>query len=274
MCWGLAIVLAGQLGQAIADPIPSAGLVSYWAADGNANDSWDGNHGTLLEDGAWYDEGKTGQAFHFDGHDVNDYVQIGDRANLKMHDAVTIAAWVKCGVSDITNDFGTIVSKEGEYVLAIHDGAQIWYGFANTSPGWVWVDTGLTVPVTPPAWTHLAITYEWDSETDDASIKLYKDGATDPVYEGSAIGPIGDVSGLNDFRIGNRQVEPANHTFPGGIDQVAIYNRALSGAEVEQLANGDGVGVIPEPFSMAFMGSAFVGVVGWRLRRRRRARRK
>lgn len=33
-------------------------------------------------------------------------------------------------------------------------------------------------------------------------------------------------------------------------------------------------GVIPEPFSMAFMGSAFVGVVAYRLRRRRRMARK
>ena len=51
-------------------PAPS-GLVSWWRAEGDARDFWDGNHGSL-QNGATFAAGKVGQAFSFDG--INDYL--------------------------------------------------------------------------------------------------------------------------------------------------------------------------------------------------------
>ena len=76
------------------------------------------------------------------------------------------------------------------------------------------------------------------------------------------------------------QGDPANTSasYAAGLNKpmdyvqgVWIYSSNSQGADCyidEIVVNCEGV--IPEPFSMAFMGSAFVGVVGWRLRRRRR----
>ena len=53
-------------------------LVSWWHAEGNANDSADGNNGTL-QNGATFGTGRSGQAFSFDG--VDDYVNVPDADN-------------------------------------------------------------------------------------------------------------------------------------------------------------------------------------------------
>lgn len=68
--------------------IPTSGLISHWKADGNANDSVDGNNGTLF--GTTFASGKNGQAFSLDG--VNDYVRIPDSANLNPAH-LTIGFW-------------------------------------------------------------------------------------------------------------------------------------------------------------------------------------
>ena len=77
----------------------------------------------------------------------------------------------------------------------------------------------------PPlgSWTHVAVTY------DNGLITTYANGIQVHQYQGS--GPIGDVDPTqNDFRIGNRQQFPV--PFGGIVDELKIYNRALSSSEV------------------------------------------
>src|SRR2546425_4803767 len=74
------------------------GLVSWWKAEGNANDSVDGNHGTL-QNGVTFTTGKDGQAFSFDG--VDDAISILKSNNLNFGSGdFSVAAWVK-----FTKDF-------------------------------------------------------------------------------------------------------------------------------------------------------------------------
>jgi hypothetical protein len=69
---------------------PPSGMVSWWPAEGDANDIQDGNDGTL-ENGAGFASGEVGQAFSFNGS--NQDVLIGDPANLKLG-SLTVDAWV------------------------------------------------------------------------------------------------------------------------------------------------------------------------------------
>ncbi len=72
---------------------PPAGLVSWWPGDGNVDDIWDNNDGTLMN-GAGFAPGKVGQAFSFDG--LDDYVEV---ANEEVFDfgagPFSITAWIK-----------------------------------------------------------------------------------------------------------------------------------------------------------------------------------
>lgn len=208
---------------------PPSGMVSWWTGDGNAIDTADGNDGTL-ENGATYAAGRVDQAFSFDG--VNDYVQIGDRANLVMSRHVSVDAWINpTGPGSGGGGGGIIVNKEGEYEISrFSDGTIRWAFAMSTSPGWAWVNTGFVAPLS--TWTHIAVVY------DNGRVTTYGNGSPVHVFNpASNPAPLGDVHpGEEDFRIGGRQ-RPADNAqnFHGQIDEVEVFNRPLTRQEVATL---------------------------------------
>ena len=79
-----------------------AGLVSWWQAEGSANDAQGGNNGMLQSD-ATFAPGKVGQAFSFDGN--GGAVLIGNPANLRLSAGdFAVDAWV---------NFTSLVSPPG-----------------------------------------------------------------------------------------------------------------------------------------------------------------
>ena len=214
---------AGMCPPQCVPPPPS--LVGWWRAEGNADDAVGGNHGTLAN-GATFGSGRVGQAFSFDG--VDDYVQIGGAPALRMVNAFTLEAWIY----PTAGTFGMIVNKEGEYELGRKTDGTITYAIANTSPGWTYIDTSGQAPL--DTWTHIALTYD-----SSAGAYLYVNGAS--VHWGATIGPIGDaLPGADDFRIGGRTALP--DFFQGRIDEVSLYNRALTSPEVASLYGAGSLG--------------------------------
>jgi len=204
---------------------PPAGLVSWWSGDKTAGDVEGINPGELVG-GAAYKRGLVGPGFVF--HGLNDYVQVGDTPTLKMTTAMTIECWVY-PIESLAAKI--IANKEGEYEFSRWDDGTIRWAFANTDPGWAWTTTGFVAPLN--TWTHVAVTY------DNGLVTTYGNGVQVHQYPGS--GAIGDVAPtLNDFRIGNRQQFP--DAFGGIIDELKIYNRAITASEVAAIyaagANG------------------------------------
>lgn len=202
----------------------SSGLKGQWKLDENsgttaADASGNNNTGTLSS-GATWSTGQSGAATSLDG--VNDYVQVGAQSSLVLTSAGTLSAWIyPTGAGSLATYGGIILNKEGEYELARFADGTIQWAFANTNPGWNWINTGYVAPLNQ--WTHVAVTY------DGGVVKTYINGTITHSYSGS--GAIGDVdNSLNDFRIGGRQV--TSHHFQGRIDEVRVYNRALSASEV------------------------------------------
>ncbi|MGH9947611.1 MAG: LamG domain-containing protein, partial [Pyrinomonadaceae bacterium] len=74
----------------VCTPAP-VGLISWWAADGNALDSRSRNNGAL-QNGATFTAGQNGQAFSFDG--IDDHIVVPHNANQNMGDKITIEGWV------------------------------------------------------------------------------------------------------------------------------------------------------------------------------------
>src|SRR5215213_2642355 len=196
----------------------SSGLVGNWKFDENsgttAADSASSNNTGTLSSGASWTTGQSGAATNLDG--VNDYVQVGAQSSLVMTSACTSSAWIyPTGAGSLATYGGVIINKEGEYEVARFSDGTIQWAFANTNPGWNWVNSGSVAPLNQ--WTHVAVTY------DSGTVKTYINGSLTHSYSGA--GAIGDVDGSqNDFRVGGRQ--STSHNFQGRIDEVRVYNRA------------------------------------------------
>jgi hypothetical protein len=201
--------------------------VGYWRfgeVNGTTTPDSSGNGLTGTLNGPTLTIGRVNNALSFNGS--TDYVQVGAQQSLVMSNSMTVSAWIcPTGPGSNTTTGGTIVSKEGEYVIARFPDGTIQWGFANTTPGWLFVNTGQTAPLNQ--WTHIAVVY------DGGTIKTYFNGTLVHTYSGAGV--IDDVyTSMNDFRIGGRQI--TSQHFQGKIDEVRVYNFALGGNEVAALA--------------------------------------
>lgn len=223
--------------------IPSPeGLVSWWAADGGALDSLGENHG-MLWNGASITTGITAGAFNLDG--LNDYVEVPDQASLNPTSGFTVEAWIN--PRSLPGKFPAIVKKSGlsggrsstthGYSLAFRDGKpQVGL---NLYLGNEWTSSPLgTVSVGTNTWSHVVATY------DGAWIRLY--------VNGTEIGPATYKTGTitpsdNPLNIGRDPSSPndPDRYFDGLMDDVRIYNRALTAGEIGSIYQAGSAGMCP-----------------------------
>ena len=115
------------------------------------------------------------------------------------------------------------MNKEGEYEVGISAAGTLIWAVANSSPGWVFVDTGYTIASNQ--WAHIAVSY------DGNTVQAYVNGNL--VSTVSATGAIVDFyPTLNEFSIGGRQ-NTASFRFQGLIDDVRVWNVARTGAQIQ-----------------------------------------
>jgi hypothetical protein len=198
--------------------------VAHWTFDEGsgtttADATGNGNAGTLQ--GPTWTTGRSGAALSFDG--VNDYVQVSNPTALKMTSALSLCAWIyPQGPGGKPVEGGAIVCKEAEYEVARFVDGTIQWAFANSNPGWKWINTGYVAPLNQ--WTHIAVVYN------NGSVTTYADGRQVHTYAGS--GPIGSFNpAINDLRIGGR-LQYGPQYFNGQMDDVRLYNYPLSASEV------------------------------------------
>jgi hypothetical protein len=219
---------ASAIVHATVSVAPGGGLVAALSFDEPsgataADASGNGNAGTIR--GAVRVAGIRGQALQFDGAD--DWVTVPDAASLDLVSGMTLEAWVRPGAM---TGWETVLLKERgadqfAYALYAHDGGAL-SGGAPVPSGNVDVSAAprtLRGPSTLPAeqWTHLATTY------DGATQRIFVNGAqVASRAQGGSItlsGGVLRIGGNNSF---------AGEFFEGLIDDVRVYNRALSAAEI------------------------------------------
>ena len=225
------------LGYDVECVIPPSGLVSWWPGDGDANDIADGNDGTL-EQGGTYATGRVGQAFSFDG--VDGYVNLAATQIIGDDTSFTIDAWIK------VNSFATYNKQlpiYGEYYSGTND-TKNYLAVGNTQSGLgqrvffdQFVPTGgylkSNIQLTPNRWYHVAYTQ------DEITRCLYIDGTldiSDPFIE-TYTGPMPDGT-----RIGRRGGIADNMRFDGLIDELEIFDRALSAEEIQAIYSAGSAG--------------------------------
>src|SRR5436309_8935849 len=181
-------------------------------ADISGND----NNGTISA-ATWTTAGRFGNALVFNGTSAR--VTVPDAASLQLTTGMTLEAWV-FPTATLTN-WRAIVDKnvDGYYLMASTDQSD------RPSAGGTWVggnqNTYGPSVVEVNTWTHLAATF--DGET----VRLYVNGAE--VASQAQTTPLATTTGT--LQIGGDSYP--NELFAGRIDEVRIYNRALSAAEIQ-----------------------------------------
>ncbi len=211
------------------------GLVSWYKAENNANDSVSNNNGTL-KGGASFGPGKSGHGFALNG--TNAYVDVPSSPSLKLTSALTVSAWLNLAIDPSTVTGSAIVTKgvdvEGpvDWALTVTGTyAQIkgpgrLRPHVNVNGHWTYFD-GNTV-LQPHQWYFAVMTY------DGANLRIYLNGQLDGTM--AATGALQTSDGS--LRIG--VYAPVNGTtskefFNGQLDEVSVYNRALSATEIQSV---------------------------------------
>src|SRR2546427_4356918 len=223
----LLVLLTGIVGvSTVPASAQTSGLVAAYGfsegagptvADGSGNN----NTGTLGSGVTWTTQGRYGSALVFNGAG---FVTIPAAAGLNLTTGMTLQAWVYPTVA--SSAWSTAVMKEqaGEFVYVLYAGSPVnrpslQFNVGTTASG----ERSVTGPagLTVNTWTHLAGTY------DGTTVRLYVNGAQVASQAGS--GAIATASG--GLRVGGNSVGGGD--FPGRLDEVRIYNRALTAAEIQ-----------------------------------------
>ena len=206
--------------------------VLWLAGDGDANDSSGNGNNGILENGAAFQVGKVGQGFRFDSFAPGTSAQITvpDNANQNGGSNLTVEAWI----NPISLPHGgTILQKRtsgnsGGYVL---EATQPTGGGQPNGLQFVIMIGGVYQTLNPAnivttnAWQHVAATY------DGAFMRIYVNGVE--VANRPQTGAIDNVAAP--ILIGRNAV--AGIGFQGGIDEIGLYNRALSATEIQSISN-------------------------------------
>ena len=213
------------------EPLESLHPIGHWTLDAVvggtvADASGFGNPGTVV-DGAAPVPGRINGALQFDGK--RSHVTVPHAPALAVTGALTIAAWVNPAPAGDVPTPSVVEKWDGGpdggvsgYFLRLGKGGLA--HFSLGSPGKLAEVYSLkTVP--PESWTFLAATY------DTGILKMYVNGAlertaTTTYVPGPSRGPLRIAMGGGG----------GAHYFAGGIDDVRVYNRALSADEIAKLA--------------------------------------
>ena len=200
-----------------------ASLVAYYPFNGNAYDE-SGNSKNLTKNGsatlANDRFGNSNSAYIFDGTD--DYFEFPQDASLNPT-RFSFSAWVNA--SDNSTNWGTVLKSRNSY-----SGYNLYKSNQNTWQVWIGDGSSWTVigseNVEINQWVHLVGTY------DGSELKLYKNGNLNASDNSSFV-----VNAWKPLRIGAGKTnqETAGYYFNGVIDEVRIYNKALSAAEIRDL---------------------------------------
>jgi hypothetical protein len=214
-------------------------LVGWWRLDDRAgttarDGSMFGNDGTLvgLTPPAAWGVGRSGGDLVVDGAG---FVNVPDSQSIdSITQSFTVAGW---GYLEGTiDDYATIASREDgttidqHYHISINSRGEVPAFWIKTEDG-LWLLQGPKA-VTRQTWVHIAGTY------DGTTARLYVDGqpvASQPISGRFVLDTTPVILGGNGNGMGDANV---TERFPGKIDEIMLYRRALSATDIAQLYAG------------------------------------
>ena len=216
-------------------------LIAWWKMDetsgATAADSSTGGHTGTLKNGAAFVSGHIDNAVQFDGN--NDYVEVAHSDDFLVDDG-TVALWFKSDNADSTR---MLFSKDssgydtGGHLTIYTESSRVKVRLQSTGSSYTVQSSNFLQDNT---WYHMALTFG------SAGMKLYVNGSLEDTDSytgglGTTSGGTGNYEplaiGASTWGSGNQVITPLSYYFDGLIDDVRVYNRALTTEEVEQLSS-------------------------------------
>ena len=222
---------------------PPPGLVGWWRAEANALDQTGVNDG-LLEGPVSFAPAEVGKGFVFDG--TNAYVKVPASPSLDVGSGpgFTVEGWIK--PSDLRE---RPIVEWNSGLTTVPYGAHLWMSTVlpnGNGPGCLYAnlvdtnDTSHTIAsagglVSTDSFQHVALTF---SRTNGSAV-LYLNGASVAQATLGSFVPKTDA----DFYLGTRIAGGAqNHFWAGLMDEMTLYDRALSATEIRAIFNAGSAG--------------------------------
>ena len=215
--------------------VPTDGLVGWWPFNGNANDeSGNGNNGTV--NGATLSSdriGNSNQAYSFDG--VDDYI-ISNGGNQFVNQNQTISFWI---------NFNNVNSFTGTLITLGSNSSCLWGPYYNNFQPGIGNGTGLGCGGSFNGVSHSLNNNIWNNliiVTNGSLNSFFVDG----IFIGSNTNSNGGGCSNSNLYFGVDIFSVAEY-FNGKIDDIGIWNRAITQQEITDLYNGCQLSVTTQP---------------------------
>jgi hypothetical protein len=213
--------------RAMEDPGTDALIAAYAFENDVLDGSGNGNDAAVNGDPAFV-EGLVGMALEFDGD--GDFLDCGANEILALTDAASISAWIKVAVAGADHKVGgNQDGANGGYKMSVY-GDKIEFEIRTAANSAVLnrsVEGGTIIEV--DTWYHVVGVYSLE----DGYIRTYVNGELDRellTTEALGASPGSLIIGAEPFNTGS-------YNFNGIMDEVCVYNKALSAAEARYIAN-------------------------------------
>jgi len=236
---------------------PDSRLLAWWTFDdqtgGLAGDSSGSGHDGEVLGAAWSPDGRLDGALRFDGDDA--VVDDDGEDYINGLSGLTVAMWIRADAVETDYGIFTAGTPGGSEGLWLQHSAAAAHGQESTFSAFLSTDAGSGAIEGPAGaqladWQHVALTW-----TAGGSMSLYLDGVAQELSYDS--GPLaGTIAGATQVLVG-MAASGAAAGWQGLIDDVRIYERELSGEEIDALLDAAGrltadiVDVSPDPRNSA-----------------------
>jgi hypothetical protein len=238
--FALGLCLTANVMAQVPSYVPTNGLVGWWPFNGNANDeSGNGNNGTVNGATLTADRfGNSSKAYSFSGNQQN----IVTSNVLTGNNELTLSYWINipsngggCVITQNkpTSPFYTLFQAQNIQGANNTSINSLYYTNANTcqiGQGQQLWDTTTNIS---NQWHNFIYTIDVNSDCN-----VYIDGVLSKSFNGSGFSFCTLTSGVS-LRIGGQWISNDLQWFLGKIDDIGIWNRALSDQEISNIYNGN-----------------------------------
>ncbi|MBN1555111.1 MAG: LamG domain-containing protein [Phycisphaerae bacterium] len=268
------IVCVLSFAPAMGDTMPVNSTAS-WLLDGDVNGQYGGIDGTA---GGGPTYGTTSPVFSYTGNEYlqlrqsssnQQYVDFGNPTALQITNNLTVSLWMKTDTQPLSGKTQFLACKYGNgtrsWGVATYDDTGVVrlmlsdYGGFDSSNGIK--DYRSTASVTNGQWNHIAFTFAdnvaklylngVELTTGAGTLNAVTDNTVDTLYSSAEPVMLGTRADLRDYSKGDY--------YDGNLDEVAIWNSALSADEVARLYNNS-ISTIPEPATLSLLALGGLGV--------------